>query len=252
MSQNFLLIIVRTSTTTLLTTSYSGNLTSTSATFTRSGTSGIYYFEALQVTITVSGIYIFQSGSNMDDFGYLYQTSFNPSIPSSNMFASDDDSGGSWRFRITVSLEAGTTYILVFTTFAAGATGPFSVTGGGPGALSFTRLNVGSGSTIATSTTPITTTVSTGNFTHVLFRLQHDRCVCFCFENKRTFITRVIKQTSENQSRKCNLCNELAGKVRNQITEVHSRETNKCASYFLSDRYLWIWADDLEHSENYP
>ena len=60
---------------------------------------------------------------------------------------SDDDSGGNARFMFRANLQAGTTYILVITTFSAGASGSISVSVSGPTRVTLTRLNVGSAST---------------------------------------------------------------------------------------------------------
>jgi len=151
---------VRTTTVAPLTSSYASTLSSNSSTFTRSGSTGTFYFEAIQVSITTPGTYTFQSGSTMDDFGYLYQTSFNPSNPGSNVIASDDDSGGSYNFRFTATLQTTTTYILVITTYSSGATGSISVTVGGPARATLTRLSIGSGSTVAITTTVPTSTIA--------------------------------------------------------------------------------------------
>lgn len=136
-------------------TSYSSTLSASSSIFTRSGSSGTFYFEAVQVTVTTGGTYTFQSGSGMDDYGYLYQGSFSSSSPGNNIITSDDDSGGSNRFRFSQSLQAGTTYILVITTYGSGSVGSISVTVSGPAQVSLTRLNTGSGSSTPTSTTGI-------------------------------------------------------------------------------------------------
>ncbi len=57
----------------------------------------------------------------------LYQTNFNPSSPAVNFLRGDDDSGPGFLSKLTHSLTAGTTYILVVSTYTSGETGPYSI-----------------------------------------------------------------------------------------------------------------------------
>jgi hypothetical protein len=76
----------------------------------------------------------------MDTYGYLYNDPFNPSYPSQNMIASDDDSNGNLQFRITRSLQAGYTYVLVVTTSSATVTGSFWITADGPAPVGLSSI----------------------------------------------------------------------------------------------------------------
>jgi len=126
----------------LIPSSYSGALSSTSGRFTRPGaTVGTYYYQAIQVRVYTSGRYSFTSSSSMDTYGYFYSDTFDPSSPSQNLIASDDDSGGSGQFRINVTLSYANTYILVVTTYPPSTTGTFSVTGLGPASVSLTPMS---------------------------------------------------------------------------------------------------------------
>ncbi|CAF4124165.1 unnamed protein product, partial [Adineta steineri] len=113
--------------------SYSGYLLSSSQSFARPDYSSAgYYYEAIRVTVRTSGRYSFTSISSYDTYGYLYNDPFNPSKPSRNLIASDDDSGNSNQFRINATLQSGNTYVLVFTTYSTGVTGSFSIAVTGP------------------------------------------------------------------------------------------------------------------------
>jgi len=123
---------------------YSSSLDMNSSTFTRNGGAGTFYFEAIHVTPKRTGNYTFRSYSTIDSYGYLYMNSFDPSNVTSNLltYADDDENGTSDQFFISYTLQAGTTYILIFTTFDNGLTGPFSIVALGPAKVSFLRSNV--------------------------------------------------------------------------------------------------------------
>ncbi|CAF4274969.1 unnamed protein product, partial [Adineta steineri] len=113
--------------------SYSGYLLSSSQSFARPDYSSAgYYYEAIRVTVHMSGRYSFTSISSYDTYGYLYNDPFNPSKPSRNLIASNDDGGINHQFRINATLQSGSTYVLVFTTFTTGETGSFSIAVTGP------------------------------------------------------------------------------------------------------------------------
>ena len=77
----------------------------------------------------------------MDTHGYLYDGTFYPSSPQTNLIGHDDDGAGNSQFKLPVYLQAGHPYTLVVTTHNAGAQGPFSVVAAGPDTIYFTPLN---------------------------------------------------------------------------------------------------------------
>ena len=155
----FLSVLAPTPTTTLvssISTNYSSALTNSSAAYSRMGSVGYFYYEAIEVTTTLTGSYTFLSSSRMDTYGYLYFGSINASDLSSNLLTFNDDSGGNLQFLFTYTLQAGSTYIVVFTTFNETATGPFSLGVYGPSGVTLRQLSL----TLAVSTTtsvPVTT-----------------------------------------------------------------------------------------------
>lgn len=98
------------------------------------------YYEAIQITVNTTGYYTLKSLENIDGYGYLYRSYFNPSNPSYNLLAQDDQNGGNNQFSIQYYLEAGVTYILVFTTYQAGVTGSFSIVVNGPDVVELERI----------------------------------------------------------------------------------------------------------------
>lgn len=121
---------------------YSGSLSSASGLF-----GGInqatanYSYEAIQVIAATSGTYVFTSatGSNLKLNGYLYNNTFYPTNPLTNLIARGDGNSGSLNFNLSSALEAGKEYILVVTSDNQTNTGSFNVTATGPGTVAFTR-----------------------------------------------------------------------------------------------------------------
>lgn len=86
-------------------------------------------------TAPVSGLYTFEANTPaIDNFGVLYQNSFNPASPLTNAKKSDDGSSGNPgdNFQFSYSLVAGVTYTLVICTFYYGEFGSFPVMISGP------------------------------------------------------------------------------------------------------------------------
>lgn len=112
---------------------HDGALTAASATNTRKGGAGVFFYQPIRITVPLAGVYTIRSSSNViDAYGYLYQGSFNLGNLSENLLMEDDDSDGSGQFRIVFSGQPGITYVLVFTTFSSNVQGPFTVTVTGP------------------------------------------------------------------------------------------------------------------------
>ncbi|CAF2141159.1 unnamed protein product [Rotaria magnacalcarata] len=134
---------------------YSSALGMDSSMFTRNGRSGTFYFEAIEVTPKRTGNYTFKSYSAIDSYGYLYTKPFDPLSTTSNLLTHADDDGysASDQFSMSYPLEGGTSYILIFTTFDAGVTGPFSVAAVGPGRVSLVRNNIPAVTTTSTVST---------------------------------------------------------------------------------------------------
>jgi hypothetical protein len=119
-------------------TNYSSALTNTSATYSRDGYSRNYYYEAIQINVSTTGNYTIKSNSAIDTYGYLYENN----VTASNILAFNDDSDDTVQFTITYTLQAGRTYIVIFTTYDPGVTGSFSLIVSGPARVSLVRINL--------------------------------------------------------------------------------------------------------------
>ncbi|CAF1956177.1 unnamed protein product [Rotaria magnacalcarata] len=134
--------IVTQSTSPSISSTYSGSLSTSSPVFSRpDGDNEFFYFQAIQVSVSLSGSYIFQSDSTIDTMGFFYGVSFDPSVPLTNLLIDDDDDGDiDFQFRIQVFLQAGSTYILVVTTHREYEKGTFSIKTSGPANIGLTSI----------------------------------------------------------------------------------------------------------------
>ena len=94
------------------------------------------YYKTISFVATGSGTTTFEitaanlSGPDIyDTYMTLYQTSFNPASPATNFLRGDDDSGLlAFSSKLTHNLVAGTTYVMVISTYDNGITGTFTLT----------------------------------------------------------------------------------------------------------------------------
>jgi hypothetical protein len=143
-----------------------GTLTNSSPTYVRGyGNRTTIYYPSVSVhyqthtfTPTVSGNVTFEttqailtSGSD-DNYLSLYQGSFDPNSPATNFLMGDDDSGFGWLASIAYPVVAGTTYILVGSTYIPDHTGTYTVEASSPvfGGLTQWFTNSSGGNPIAT------------------------------------------------------------------------------------------------------
>jgi len=92
----------------------------------------------------MDGVYTITSNSSIDTYGYIYNTSFNPALPSENMLLSDDDGGGDHQFKLLLYLQSIIKYILVVTTYNENEQGGFIVIVTGPTLVSFSAADMSS------------------------------------------------------------------------------------------------------------
>ncbi|RFS17822.1 M36 family metallopeptidase [Emticicia sp. C21] len=95
------------------------------------------YYGAHTFVADVSGTFDIHTGpatnlspDKYDTYLTLYQGTFNPNSPSTNFLKGDDDGYNStlaWGSKLTYNFTAGTTYVLVVSTYTSGATGSYTV-----------------------------------------------------------------------------------------------------------------------------
>ena len=105
------------------------------------GTGLPYYYDLVRFQVSDTGVYIFQSSSNIDLFGSLYKNYFIRTVPSKNLIAYDDLSGGNNQFRFVVFLKTTEVYYLVTTTSPQNRIGEFTITATGTQTITFQRID---------------------------------------------------------------------------------------------------------------
>ena len=125
---------------------YSSALTNSSQMYCRQGNcvSLMFYYEAIEINVTMTGNYTILCNSTKDTYGYIYNNSFDPSFPNQNLLSFNDDGGGDQQFIFRTFLQTITQYILVVTTNRVSVTGAFSIIATGPELLSFSKINISS------------------------------------------------------------------------------------------------------------
>ncbi|CAF3708311.1 unnamed protein product [Rotaria socialis] len=164
----------------VIASNYSGALNNNSPTFSRDGTSDIWYYEAIQAIPKRTGNYTFKSYSAIDSYGYLYANPFDPLNIASNLLASsdDDETGIDDQFSMSYPLEAGANYNLIFTTFDRSLTGRFFIVVSGPARVILRSMNT----TLKQSSTTTSTTVAS-------------RCKYYRLKISACFILRVLRKS---------------------------------------------------------
>lgn len=90
-------------------------------------------YDVFSFSVDTSSSYVFNSTSPYDNYGFLYQGSFNPATPLANVIIGDDDGAGNGDYRFTTNLTTGTNYFLVSTGFSNTQFGAFTTTIDGVG-----------------------------------------------------------------------------------------------------------------------
>jgi hypothetical protein len=129
---------------------YGGTVSGSSQTYNHPNATGtalsgqVSPFQAMAFRVSTDDIYTLTNASNTfassDGFFALYQTSFNPASPLTNLVAVNDNGGGilGSRPQITQELVPGSTYFLVTSGAAGGATGDFVDQISSPGTGTYT------------------------------------------------------------------------------------------------------------------
>jgi len=119
-----------------------------------SGVGTAVRYTITQLTVGTSGSYIFQSisanSNTYDNYTFLYQNSFNPASPLTNVLIGNDDNLSIGMSGFTINLLNGTTYFFINTGFENFDFGAFTSTISGPGIIT---IGGGGGAPIPEPTT---------------------------------------------------------------------------------------------------
>lgn len=103
------------------------------------------------MTVRVNGTYMLIGNSSIDMFAYLYNKSVDPSEPTQNLIAFNDDSAGDRQFRIIVNLTPESSYVLLVTTFWMYTSADFSIRAFGPSSISLVDFTPSTSRPLATT-----------------------------------------------------------------------------------------------------
>ncbi len=180
-----------------------GNNTTLYTAATTSGTS-VYYKTYTFVAPTTTAVTLSTTAATLtpgtvdDTYMSLYQTSFTPSTPAVNFLIGDDDSGAGFLSSFTRNLVAGTTYVIVVSTYSNTVTGSFSLQSSANIFLGTNNwyLNAAGGTPLATGEvfnpvgvagSGITNTATVGSSTFYVANAQYPDC--------RSLVTFIIRPT---------------------------------------------------------
>ncbi|CAF3746296.1 unnamed protein product [Adineta steineri] len=99
-----------------------------------------FYYEAIKINVFVAGTYTIACSSSIDTYGFLFNTTFDPTNPTKNLLVSDDDSAGNQQFKLVYFLQPSINYTVIATTYYPFISGSFSLIATGPGVVYFTRI----------------------------------------------------------------------------------------------------------------
>lgn len=100
-------------------------------TYNSSGTTVAYTTTTITTVATGAGSYVFDGCASGDTFLHIYDTTFNPATPAVNFLAANDDGNGAnctLDPRITITLLANHSYVLVYSTYNSVTSGITGIT----------------------------------------------------------------------------------------------------------------------------
>jgi hypothetical protein len=97
---------------------------------------GYFFYQALQVNVPQSGMYMFTCSSSIETHGLFYNDTFDSFYLLVDLIELNDGSGGYLQFDITVDLSAGSINVLLVAAYHANMLGSFSIKAFGPSLVS--------------------------------------------------------------------------------------------------------------------
>ncbi|CAF4236907.1 unnamed protein product, partial [Adineta steineri] len=98
-------ILMRLSTPVNIQLTYKSELTDDSPTYYRDCQVPQCHYEALQIHVNATDLYVLWSENNIDAYGYIYKNDFNPLKPSENLLLSHDGKCNDGQFKLIIDLE---------------------------------------------------------------------------------------------------------------------------------------------------
>ncbi|CAF3935180.1 unnamed protein product [Adineta steineri] len=122
-------------------TVYSSALTSSSSIYFQDCSELPSYYEAIQIHVTITGLYTFLvSGEMKTTYSYIHTNSFNVFNWFENVLTHNEDNDDRDQYQLTVVLEATMKYVFVMTTSSPNITGNVSIQVSGRSSIGFNRI----------------------------------------------------------------------------------------------------------------
>ena len=135
-----------------VTSVYKGVLSTYSPAFIRPyGIGSSSYYQAIRISISVSGRYTFTSYGTINTYGYFYTNSFDPSDPTANLLKYA--TGVTQQFSLDVYLYDGSSYFLIVTTYDTNIVGSFAIITSGPSKVDMSRFTPSTRTLMTTTVT---------------------------------------------------------------------------------------------------
>ncbi|CAF1581378.1 unnamed protein product [Rotaria magnacalcarata] len=122
---------------------YNSELTMGSPTYTRMNGFGTnYYYEQIEVTVSIAGVYTFKCTSVIDTFATIYGGSYNASSDRLKppILVVDDESDDNWEFSFAINFGYPGIITVLVTAYSPGVTGAYTIDASGPSNVNFVQI----------------------------------------------------------------------------------------------------------------
>lgn len=99
-----------------------------------------YYYEAIQINVNESGLYMFSRNSTVPTYARVYKNTFDPFNKDKNLYFENDAELNNTQFKFIIHLQVSTIYILLVLTNDSNVKTDFLVIVSGPSTVKINRL----------------------------------------------------------------------------------------------------------------
>ncbi|CAF1550639.1 unnamed protein product [Adineta ricciae] len=119
--------VTRLSTLVNIQSNYSSQLTTNNPKYCQDYKNLSHYYQALQIYVKKTGLYIIWSKSEIDTYGFIYKDNFDPLKPLHNLIVYHNGACNQNQLKLFINLQENTKYIFVITTNYPNTTGNYTI-----------------------------------------------------------------------------------------------------------------------------